>query len=621
MSLFNELKRRNVFRVGLAYVVSAWIIAQVASLVLDSIKAPDWVMQAILLVLGLGFIIALVISWAYELTPVGLKKDSDVSRDASVANHTAKKLDYITLAGVLLVVALFIYQQSNTPTTNLIPQEQLTTLTEGKIKQTNTSSETGPLDSVSYNSIAVLPFADLSPQNNQAYFSDGIAEEILNVLVKVKTLKVASRTSSFGFKGQESLGIPKIAEKLKVRHILEGSVRKSGETVRVTAQLIDADTDQHLWSETYDRELTTENLFAIQDEVAKAIVKQLGITLNADQQPNHENHYLPNVDSYELFLKARALYRSRIELDAADADLIQLLVQDPGYAPAWELRAAITSLLKDYGFSQATDEVLLAQVEEYAAKALAINPNSALAIASKANMMQNISWDTKQYQNQHQIIVDLKKATELEPNLPSPMNWLGMVYADRGNIDLATETLRICQQKHPFFAPCVENLFDVLVSAGQVDQAWDVFNQASEQGITTGYWVNYLLLAEKKERIAFLLILSGRDLFLGYRNVGQIYDAFQNLDDDHSELLKNIMAFAHNKKSFNWTYIASLLIPLGAHELTPFGPVMWGPDHKKYRQSLEFKHHMKSTGIFEYWQQHGFPPQCKPIGDDDFKCE
>ena len=133
MSLFNELKRRNVFRVGLAYVVSAWIIAQVASIVLDSINAPDWVMQAILLVLGLGFIIALVISWAYELTPEGLKKDSDVSRDESIANHTAKKLDYITLASVLLVVALFIYQQTNTPIANLAPQEQLTTITEDKI--------------------------------------------------------------------------------------------------------------------------------------------------------------------------------------------------------------------------------------------------------------------------------------------------------------------------------------------------------------------------------------------------------------------------------------------------------------------------------------------------------
>ena len=180
MSLFNELKRRNVFRVGLAYLVSAWVIAQVASLVLSSIKAPDWVMQSLLFILGLGFIISLIISWAYELTPEGLKKDADVTTDASIANHTAKKLDYITLAGGILVVILFIYQQMNA--TNKMVNE-MTHSDETQSAVVSTPTESTKPEKV--NSIAVLPFVDMSKEGDQEYFADGISEEILNVLVRI----------------------------------------------------------------------------------------------------------------------------------------------------------------------------------------------------------------------------------------------------------------------------------------------------------------------------------------------------------------------------------------------------------------------------------------------------
>ena len=162
-------------------------------------------------------------------------------------------------------------------------------------------------ETVEDTSIAVLPFADLSPSGDQEYFSDGIAEEILNVLVRVDNLKVASRTSAFGFKGQEALGIPTIAKRLNVRHVLEGSVRKSGEMLRITAQLIDASNDKHLWSQTYDRKLTTENIFAIQDEIANEIVKQLGIVMggNGSGAPIVSvKADTKNLNAYELYLQA-----------------------------------------------------------------------------------------------------------------------------------------------------------------------------------------------------------------------------------------------------------------------------------------------------------------------------
>ena len=192
-------------------------------------------------------------------------------------------------------------------------------------------------------SIAVLPFADLSPGGDQEYFSDGIAEEILNVLVRIEDLKVASRTTSWGFKGQEALGIPFMAEKMNVRHVLEGSVRKSGDTVRITAQLIDADTDQHLWSETYDRTLTAESVFEVQDDIAKAIVEQLGIIMDTDAiAPSHAAD-TKDINAYELYLEASQLFAERRSLPRAIDLFEQAVATDPSFARAWAGLAATYS--------------------------------------------------------------------------------------------------------------------------------------------------------------------------------------------------------------------------------------------------------------------------------------
>jgi TolB-like protein len=615
--LFSELRRRNVFRVAAAYLVIGWLLLQVADTVIPALHLPEWIISAITLVLILGFIPMVLFSWAYELTPEGLKKDSEVSANDLASTHTAKKLDVITLIAVVAVMALIAWQQFGTqPVVKTQSDAVIDQLTEVIVEKNPDETET-----TVYQSIAVLPFVDLSPQSDQAYFSDGIAEEILNVLVKVKALKVASRTSSFGFKGQESQGIPKIAEQLNVRHILEGSVRKSGATVRVTAQLIDADTDQHLWSETYDRELTTENLFAIQDEVASAIVKQLGIALNTESVVNNGSNHLLDLDNYELFLKARALYRSRTELDTADAYLAQILNQDPDFAPAWELRAALPALMVEYGFAEWGFVTVQEKADQFAGQALALNPNSALALAAKANTR---AWGAKQElvaQDFQQIILDLKRAIEIDPSLPSPMNWLGMAYATTGQIALAIKAFEQCQQQHPFFAPCVENSYDMQVSAGHYDVAWQLFTQAIEQGISTGTWVNFRLLAQRQERTAFLLGAGSKRLLMGWHRVAEVYDAYQSLDQDHSAMLADILAFAEANPHFDWEYASNLLLPLGAFHLKPFEPAMWGSEYGKYRQSAPFDQYIKGTGVLAYWQQHGFPPQCRAVGEENFSCD
>ena len=255
MSLFNELKRRNVFRVGIAYIVMAWLVLQVADVILNNITAPGWVFHVLLLFLAIGFPFAVFFAWAFELTPEGLKKEKDVDRSKSVTRITARKLDYVVIAVLVLALAYFTFDKF-----------VLDPLRDAELVQATTADK----------SIAVLPFVNMSNDPEQEYFSDGISEELLNVLAQFPGLQVAARTSAFQFKGQNR-DIAGIAKQLHVNHVLEGSVRKAGNRLRITAQLIDADSGFQLWSETYDREL--DDIFAIQDEISAAIGDALMIEL------------------------------------------------------------------------------------------------------------------------------------------------------------------------------------------------------------------------------------------------------------------------------------------------------------------------------------------------------
>ena len=268
MSFFEELKRRNVVRVAIAYGVAAWVLLQVADLVLENIEAPSWVIQAMMLTVFLGFIAAVVIAWAYEMTPEGIKREADVDRSQSVTGDTGRKLDRIIIAFLAVAVVYLVADKLwMTPKSQLV--EPVTTAVTSDKDETSSTSAEGPVGDSDHQSIAVLPFVNMSADAENEYFSDGISEELLNVLVKVSSLRVASRTSTFAYKGKE-ISIGEIARQLQVDHILEGSVRKAGNRVRITAQLIDGRSDRHLWSETYERQL--DDIFDIQEEISNAIV-------------------------------------------------------------------------------------------------------------------------------------------------------------------------------------------------------------------------------------------------------------------------------------------------------------------------------------------------------------
>jgi TolB-like protein len=260
MELIEELKRRNVFRVGVAYLALAWVVIQITDMAVPALNLPQS-LQAIVFYIGIvGFPFAVFFAWAFELTPDGLKREHEVDRTASVTHHTARKIDFGIIAMLVLAVAFLVVDNYVMPG----PVETDTASSD--------STSTPPKEETSYNSIGVLPFLNMSNDPDQEYFSDGIAEELLNALAKLKNLQVAARTSSFAFKGQNQ-DIMEVGSALKVDTVLEGSVRKSGTRLRITAQLIDVANGYHLWSETYEREI--DDIFAIQDEISLAISQAL----------------------------------------------------------------------------------------------------------------------------------------------------------------------------------------------------------------------------------------------------------------------------------------------------------------------------------------------------------
>jgi len=323
MSLFQELKRRNVIRVGIAYAVVAWLVMQFADVVLNNITAPEWVFKAIMLLLAIGFPIVLVFAWAFEMTPEGIKREKDVDRTASITPQTGKKLDRVIIAGLALVIVGMAV-------------ERIWFAGHGAAEVTQTAVElqtagieeqppaTDPASEANEQSVAVLPFVSMSSGDDDSYFADGLTEEILNSLARLPELLVTARTSSFHFKDQ-NLPIPEVAAALGVKNVVEGSVRRSGDRVRITAQLIRADDGFHLWSETYDR--TLEDVFAVQEDIAENIAQTLDVVLNEDKRQKMRDARIDNVDAFVAYQKGVEM----VQKAHSTSDPIDLLPEANAY--------------------------------------------------------------------------------------------------------------------------------------------------------------------------------------------------------------------------------------------------------------------------------------------------
>ena len=450
MSFFEELKRRNVIKVAIAYIIAAWLLLQIADVILNNIEAPRWVFLAMLLLVAIGFPFALIFAWAFELTPEGLKKEKDVVRSDSITHVTGRKLDFVII-GVMAVAIGFLVSDrfflEKSPETGV-----------GEIISTGQS-------------IAVLPFVNISSDAEQEYFSDGITEEILNSLASVKELKVAGRTSSFAFKGQ-SEDLRRIGDLLGVEHILEGSVRKSGTTVRITAQLVQVEDGFHLWSDTYDRELT--DVFAIQDEIANEILKQLKARLlDEDEEQPVIVSQRTDPATYDLYLlaKQRLYARNRLTIESAVELLDQAIAKDPEYAPALAQRGIATLLLSDRSYGTIPEAEAQVQGKRFIDAALEKDAQLAEAWAALGLYYMN------RPSEHEQAIEVLTKALSINPNLINASNWLQNAVNVSGDHRSALRLLEQMTQRDPLYRPGFGNAVQAFNDFGQEDKAQALIDQ------------------------------------------------------------------------------------------------------------------------------------------------
>jgi TolB-like protein/tetratricopeptide (TPR) repeat protein len=354
---FGELKRRNVYKVAVAYAIVGWLVVQIATQVFPFLEIPNWVVRLVIVLVAIGFPIALVLAWAFELTPEGIKRTEDVAPNESITRRTGRKLDFLIIAVLLLVIGALVYQR-------LHPKRATVT------------------SSVPDKSIAVLPFENRSEDKANAYFADGIQDEILTRLSKIADLKVISRTSTQHYKSAPE-NLPEIARQLGVAHILEGRVQKSGDAVRVNVQLIKAANDSHLWADTFDRKLT--DIFSVESEVAKAIADQLRAKLTGQEEQVIAAKPTDNVEAYDAYLRGLA-YNLKTATPAnvlgAQKYLREAVRLDPKFALSW----ALLSYVDAVGYITQTLQPTVALREEAwqaAETALTLQPNLGEALHAK----------------------------------------------------------------------------------------------------------------------------------------------------------------------------------------------------------------------------------------------
>ncbi len=423
MSFFAELKRRRVFRVAIAYVVVAWLILQVADVVLDKIGVPDWTFKVIMVFLAIGFPVAVLLAWAYDMTPQGLQRTAGL--DAGSASAQAEK-----------------------------------------------SRVSKKISAPAKASVAVLPFVNMSGNPENEYFSDGLTEELLNVLAKVSGLKVAARTSSFHFKGHTG-DINEIAGRLGVASVLEGSVRQSGARIRITAQLVNASDGYHLWSETFDREL--DDIFEVQDEISGAVVKALKGKLLGEKSSGRQVGSTTNPEAFNAYLQGMHYLNrgsDKEALQSAVAAYRQAIEIDPNYAQAY---AGLATALENLATNNFADlDQVVNQAEEAARKSIELEPT--LADGYKALAIINSSYRLDKTMAKRKI----DKAMELDPGNVGVLIECSKIHSLANDVENALSTAQTAQELDPVSTAAAQILGNAYYMARRFDEAIPAFRHALE---------------------------------------------------------------------------------------------------------------------------------------------
>ena len=455
-NFISELKRRNVIRMAGLYLVGAWLITQVAGTVLPMFGAPGWIARSVVILLAIGFIPALLFAWVFELTPDGLKRDAEIEPEKSIAPQTARRMERMIIALFAAALILFGFDKFA-----LAPKREaaLVAATERSLKAKAAEQTVSPANA---KSIAVLPFLDMSRAKDQEYFSDGLAETTLDMLSRVPDLKVISRTSSFAFKGK-AMDVREIGSKLGVAHILEGSVQQSGDTLRITAQLIRTSDGAHLWSKQYDRKMA--DIFKIQDEVATEVVNAIQGVLPAADQQRMLGQNTGNVEAYQEYLKGIALLPGRkvADMRKALAHFERAIEIDPGYARANAMAAITIGLIIEY---TSDSPELQSRRDRYIARALELSPGLGEAHIAQANRRRELG-DLAGAQKAYQ------RGIELAPSYSSGYQWYGeLLFYEVGDPKQGLPMFERAVSLDPL-SPVVRLTYNsALASVGRIDEAF-----------------------------------------------------------------------------------------------------------------------------------------------------
>lgn len=603
--LMDELRRRHVVKAAIAYLVAGWLILQVTDVVSGVIGLPEWTMKLVGFLFALGLPIVLLFSWIFEITPEGLKREKDIAVDDSTRQYAGRRLN--------LAIALLMVVAVPLVTVQLIARGGIGALIlPDSAPAIQSRVDASGLALPEYDSVAVLPFVNMSDDPGNEYFSDGLTEELLNLLVEVRGLRVPSRTSSFAFKGQNvELGV--IGKALGVNHVLEGSVRKSGDRIRVTAQLIDVKTDAHIWSETYDRQLV--DIFDIQDDIAGRIVAALRKSLGGQGVLPERQRPTENMQAYDLYLQGLELFRQRGEsLPAAVNLLEQAVAVDPGFAAAWATLAAVHSVEWDYipGLEMSAS---LEAARVAAQRALHLDPESSLANAVLASI------DTLAIpRHWSRAFARFEQGITEHPRDASMRLWFGLGLISTGYLEDAKMQLLGAYRQDPASGVNNTALGKAYMLTGDLDKAVSHFHR----GMALGHYEAFDLLRS----LYFHMGLYDRLLEIRSTDPETTPDewwaalvAASKDPDKAPALLELTETYRGTQHSFR-PHLNSALAALGLLESYPDAiravqmsspdelGALWYPWNTPLRQSPEFQGLVEDLGLPELWRSRGFPDLC-----------
>lgn len=606
-SFVSELRRRSIFRVALGYLVAAWILAQVVELVAGAFGAPGWVMPLLLAVLVVGFGPAMILAWVYEITPEGVRRDQGPDAPSAPSVAPIQRMD---LAIVLLLVAAI---------------GLLVTARWGAQPGTTDPGDRPPL------SVAVLPFVNMSPDPANEFFSDGITEELLNLLARVEGLVVPSRTSSFAFK-QAGIGIPEIGMRLGVRYVVEGSVRRQDDRVRITVDLLDAPRDTRLWSSSWDREL--RDIFAVQEEIARAILEELEPTLGLSAVET--SPVTSNLAAWEAFLRGRQAFYTRA-MNEAMRELQHAVELDPGFLDAWAYLGA-TGAAGLSLFSGAELAEAFAEADRATARVLAANPNHSLALAGRSRL-------AAAREDLFDAMYFGRRAAAEERSGSTAHLWYGMDLLLAGYSEEAVSVLEEAVRRDPFVMPNQGWLGYAYLALGRYGEGEERIRRAAELApegeggaVAVVWWqisLNALAieLANQGESARAIALFRESDPLLegppsdGSAALTAFYSALANSGSADGSR-SSVPGIAPPRGQVKWDLLAlgdadqffrdveTLVEEGGMRRALSFLRIGWQPAMVWLREDPRFYRALEEAGMVPIWEAKGYPLECAPTEAD-----